>query len=199
MPFHGFRSGPDRGLRLQRKRVYLRYPTQRDWRDWSALRADSQAFLAPWEPSWAHDALSRGAFRRRLKMYRTELRQGVTHSFLIFRVADDALLGGITLSNLRRGVAKTATLGYWIGAAYARQGYVTEALWAVVEYAFRRLGLHRVEAACLPDNEASRRLLLKCGFQDEGYAREYLRINGSWQDHQLFAILRSEFSDSITN
>ena len=126
------------------------------------------------------------------------MRQGVTYSFLIFRAADDTLLGGITLANLRRGVAQTATLGYWIGAAHARQSYSAEALGAVLEYAFQRLGLHRVEAACLPHNEASRRLLLKCGFQEEGYAREYLRINGSWQDHQLFAILRGEFSDRKT-
>ncbi len=199
MYFQGFLGGQDRGLRLRRDRVYLRYPVQRDWREWSALRADSQAFLAPWEPTWAYDALSRGAFRRRLKMYRTEMRQGVTYSFLIFRAADDALLGGITLSNLRRGVAQTATLGYWIGAAHARQGYVTEALGAVLEFAFQRLGLHRVEAACLPGNEASRRLLLKCGFQEEGYAREYLRINGRWQDHQLFSILRGDFSSAATN
>ena len=194
MPLQGILGGPDRGLRLQRDRVYLRYPVQRDWRAWSVLRADSQAFLAPWEPTWAYDALSRGAFRRRLKMYRAEMRQGVTYSFLIFRAADDALLGGITLSHLRRGVAQSATLGYWIGATHARHGYTTEALWALLEYAFQRLGLHRVEAACLPGNEASRRLLLKVGFQEEGYAREYLRINGSWQDHQLFAIVRGEFS-----
>jgi ribosomal-protein-alanine N-acetyltransferase len=199
MQFQGFRSGPDRGLRLQRDRVYLRHPVQRDWREWSALRADSQIFLTPWEPTWAYDALSRSAFRRRLKMYRTELRQGVTHSFLIFRAADDALLGGITLSNLRRGVAQTATLGYWIGAPHARQGYMTEALRAVLEYGFQRLGLHRVEAACLPSNQASRRLLLKSGFQEEGYARDYLRINGSWQDHQLFAILPGDLSSTATN
>ncbi len=199
MHFQSFLGGQNRGLRLRRDRVYLRYPIQQDWRAWSALRADSQAFLAPWEPTWAHDALSRGAFRRRLRMYRTEMRQGGTHSFLIFRTADDALLGGITLSNLRRGVAQTATLGYWIGAVHARQGYVTEALGAVLEFAFRRLGLHRIEAACLPHNEASRRLLLKCGFQEEGFAREYLRINGSWQDHQLFAILRSKFPASTTD
>ena len=199
MHFQGFLGSQERGLRLQRDRVYLRYPVQRDWRHWSALRADSQAFLAPWEPTWAHDALSQGAFRRRLKMYRAEMRQGVTHSFLIFRTADEALLGGVTLSNLRRGVAQTATLGYWIGAPHARHGYATEALGAVVEYAFQRLGLHRVEAACLPSNEASRRLLLKCGFQEEGYAREYLRINGSWQDHQLFAILRGESSSKATS
>ncbi len=199
MPFQSFLGSQDRNLRLQRDRIYLRYPVQRDWYDWSVLRADSQTFLAPWEPTWAYDALSRSAFRRRLKLYRTEMRQGVTHSFLIFRAADNVLLGGMTLSNLRRGVAQSATLGYWIGATHARHGYTTEALWAVLEFAFQRLGLHRVEAACLPGNEASRRLLLKSGFHEEGYAREYLRINGSWQDHQLFAILRGELSPSITS
>jgi ribosomal-protein-alanine N-acetyltransferase len=199
MHFHGFGGGPDRGLRLRRERIYLRYPVQSDWPAWSELRADSQAFLSSWEPTWAYDALSRSAFRRRLKIYRTELRQGATHSFLAFRAVDDMLLGGITISNLRRGVAQTATLGYWIGALHARHGYATEALGAVVEYAFQRLGLHRVEAACLPSNEASRRLLLKVGFREEGFAREYLRINGSWQDHQLFAILRSELSSRTTN
>ena len=199
MHFQGFRGGPDRDIKLQRRRVYLRHPVPRDWRAWSALRADSRAFLASWEPTWASDALSRGAFRRRLKMYRTELRQGVTYSFLIIRADDGMLLGGITLSNLRRGVAQTATLGYWIGAPHARQGYMSEALWAVLEYAFQRLGLRRVEAACLPGNEASRRLLLKVGFHEEGYAREYLRINGSWRDHQLFAILHGEFSSGVTD
>jgi ribosomal-protein-alanine N-acetyltransferase len=198
MHFQGFLGG-DRNLRLERRRVYLRYPIQSDWSDWSVLRAESQAFLAEWEPTWAADALSRGAFRRRLRIYKSEMRQGVTYSFLILRNADDALLGGITLSNLRRGVAQTATLGYWIGAPHARQGYMSEALLATIEFAFRRLGLHRVEAACLPANEASRRLLLSCGFQEQGYAREYLRINGRWQDHQLFSILRGDFSPASTN
>ena len=198
MHFQGFLGG-DRNLRLERRRVYLRYPIQSDWRDWSVLRAESQAFLAEWEPTWAADALSRGAFRRRLRIYKSEMRQGVTYSFLIFRSADDALLGGITFSNLRRGVAQTATLGYWIGAPHARQGYMSEALFATIEFAFRRLGLHRIEAACLPANEASRRLLLSCGFQEQGYAREYLRINGRWQDHQLFSILRGDFSSAATN
>ena len=192
MRFQRFRLGQIRGLNLERDRVYLQLPVQRNWGAWAALRAESRDFLAPWEPPWAYDALTRGAYRRRLKAYKSEMRQGLTYSFLIFRRIDDALLGGITLSNLRRGVAQSATLGYWIGAAHSRQGYMTEALAAVLEFAFSRLALHRVEAACLPANEASRRLLLKSGFREEGYAREYLRINGRWQDHQLFAILRSE-------
>ena len=197
MRFQRFRLGQIRGLNLEGDRVYLQLPVQRNWRAWAALRAESRDFLAPWEPPWAYDALTRGAYRRRLKTYKSELRQGLTYSFLIFRRIDDALLGGITLSNLRRGVAQSATLGYWIGAAHSRQGYMTEALAAVLEFAFSHLGLHRVEAACLPANEASRRLLLKSGFREEGYAREYLRINGRWQDHQLFAILRSELPAAV--
>ena len=197
MRFQRFRKGQLRGLRLERNRVYLRFPVQRDWRNWAALRAESRDFLAPWEPTWAYDALTRGAFRRRLKMYKAEMRQGVTYSFLILRRVDDVLLGGITLSNLRRGVAQSATLGYWIGSPHGNQGYMTDSLAAILEFAFSRIGLHRVEAACLPANEASRRLLLRSGFREEGYAREYLRISGRWQDHQLFAILRDNLPNEI--
>ena len=197
MRFQRFRKSQLRGLRLERNRVYLRFPVQRDWRNWAALRAESRDFLAPWEPTWAYDALTRGAFRRRLKMYKAEMRQGVTYSFLILRRVDDVLLGGITLSNLRRGVAQSATLGYWIGSPHCNQGYMTESLAAILEFAFSRIGLHRVEAACLPANEASRRLLLRSGFREEGYAREYLRISGRWQDHQLFAILRDNLPSKI--
>ncbi len=197
MRFQRFRKSQLRGLRLERNRVYLRFPVQRDWRNWAALRAESRDFLAPWEPTWAYDALTRGAFRRRLRTYKAEMRQGVTYSFLILRRVDDVLLGGITLSNLRRGVAQSATLGYWIGSPHGNQGYMTDSLAAVLEFAFSRIGLHRVEAACLPANEASRRLLLRCGFREEGYAREYLRISGRWQDHQLFAILRDNLPSEI--
>lgn len=191
MRFHRFR-GPRRGVRLENGRIYLRLPVQRDWRAWAALRGDSRDFLTPWEPTWAYDSLARGAFRRRLKLYKTEMRQGTAYSFLVLRRGDDVLLGGVTLSNLRRGVAQAASLGYWIGAPFARQGYMTEAIAAVLDFAFDRLGLHRIEAACLPHNEASRRLLFKAGFREEGFAREYLRINGRWQDHQLFAILAAD-------
>ncbi len=197
MRFQRFRKSQLRGLRLERNRVYLRFPVQRDWRNWAALRAESRDFLAPWEPTWAYDALTRGAFRRRLKTYKTEMRQGITYSFLILRRVDDVLLGGITLSNLRRGVAQSATLGYWIGVHHGNQGYMTDSLAAILEFAFSRIGLHRVEAACLPANEASRRLLLRSGFREEGYAREYLRISGRWQDHQLFAILRDNLPSEI--
>jgi [ribosomal protein S5]-alanine N-acetyltransferase len=180
------------GNRLEGQRIYLRAPRARDWRAWAELRERSRAFLTPWEPTWASDALSRAAFRRRLRQTALEWHEDGGYGFLIFRRDDDALLGGVNLSNIRRGVAQSANLGYWIGEAHARQGYMTEALRALVLFVFDRLGLHRLEAACLPHNAASRSLLQKLGFREEGYARQYLRINGSWQDHVLYALLRSD-------
>jgi ribosomal-protein-alanine N-acetyltransferase len=194
MLFAQWSDSPADRLRLEHGRVTLRPPSQRDWRVWAELRTESREFLTPWEPTWSYDALTRGAFRRRLRAYRNESREGTSYSFLVFRNDDDALLGGVTLSNLRRGVAQSASLGYWIGARHSRQGYMTEALTAVLKFAFSELGLHRVEAACLPNNAASKGLLLKCGFREEGYAREYLRIDGRWQDHLLFAVLREDIS-----
>ena len=187
-----FRRSLGGEARIEHGRVYLRPPRQRDWKSWAEVRQQSREFLMPWEPTWAPDALSRSAFRRRLRVYGQEWRQGTSCSFLIFRRDDEALLGGINLSNIRRGVAQSGSLGYWIGQPHARQGYMTEALAGVIGFAFDELGLHRIEAACLPSNEASRSVLLKVGFTEEGFAREYLRINGSWQDHTLFALLRGD-------
>jgi ribosomal-protein-alanine N-acetyltransferase len=180
-------------LRLVGKRVVLRPPERGDWAAWSALRQESREFLTPWEPSWPSDALGRGAYRRRLARYAMDWRTDQGYSFFVFRPGDDALVGGIGLSNVRRGVAETASLGYWTGQRYARQGYMTEALAQSLEFAFLRLRLHRIEAACLPTNAPSRGLLLKCGFREEGYASKYLCIDGKWQDHVLFALLREEW------
>lgn len=174
-------------------RVRLDPLTFDDWRDWTALRGASREFLTPWESTWPDDALSAAAFRRRVRQYNDDWTEGGAYHFLVRRAADDALLGGINITNVRRGIALQGTLGYWVGAAFARQGYMTEAMLAMLSFAFTDLKLHRVEAACLPDNAASRALLLKCGFQEEGRARQYLRINGRWQDHVTYAILREDW------
>ncbi|HEY0526848.1 MAG TPA: GNAT family protein [Stellaceae bacterium] len=179
--------------RLGGDRLYLRSPERGDWQDWAQVRSESRGFLVPWEPTWPPDALSRAAFRRRVGRYAADWRTDQGYTFFIFRQSDGRLVGGIGLSNIRRGVAETGSLGYWIGERYARQGYMTEALRLTVDFAFDRLRLHRVEAACLPSNAASRGLLLKTGFREEGYARKYLCINGIWQDHVLFGLLREEW------
>jgi len=181
--------------RLTGERVFLRPPERGDYEAWASLRAGSRDFLSPWEPIWPPDALSRASFRARVARYAEDWRTDQAYNFFIFAL-DETLVGGIGLSNIRRGVSETASLGYWVGEPYARQRYMTSALPLVVDFAFERLGLHRLEAACLPSNIPSRAVLARTGFQQEGYAREYLRIAGKWQDHLLFAILRGDRGNS---
>jgi [ribosomal protein S5]-alanine N-acetyltransferase len=170
--------------------LLLRTPQMTDYEEWSALREASRDFLVPWEPTWPDDDLTRGAFRRRIKRYTEDLRSDQGYAFLIVRYSDGALIGGLTLANIRRGVAQACSLGYWMGLPFVRQGYMAEAVRAVTPFAFSTLRLHRLEAACIPTNAGSIRLLEKNGFVREGYAREYLCINGVWQDHLLFARLK---------
>ena len=172
--------------------VVLRTPQMTDYNDWAALRERSREFLTPWEPTWPADDLSRSAFRRRIRRYAEDQRSDLAYAFFIFRKSDNVLVGGLTLANIRRGCAQAGSLGYWMGAAYARQGHMTAAVNALLPFAFDTLKLHRVEAACIPANLASVRLLEKTGFKREGFARQYLCINGIWQDHLLYAKLEGD-------
>lgn len=173
--------------------VFLRTPKLNDHSDWAKLRSESREFLIPWEPVWQQDEFSIRAFKRRLKKYELELRNGRGMSLFIFKVCDNCLVGGLTLSNIRRGVAQSCTLGYWMGEKYAGQGLMREAINAMLPFIFEKLKLHRLEAACMPDNERSMGLLNSIGFNKEGYAKEYLKINGKWQDHVLFAFNGEEW------
>lgn len=180
------------------ERVLLRTPTMADFEEWSALRERSRAFLSPWEPLWPSDDLTRGAFRRRLRRYAEDQRTDQAYPFFVFRKEDRLLVGGLTLANVRRGVSQTGSMGYWMGERYAGQGLMTAAVSAFMPYAFSTLRLHRVEAACIPTNVASMRLLQRVGFVREGYAQKYLCINGSWQDHLLFARINERTDGSET-
>lgn len=172
--------------------VILRSPTMADYPAWSDLRQQSRAFLTPWEPLWPADDLSRPAYRRRLRRYQRELQDATGYPFFVFRTQDLALVGGLTLSHVVRGVTQSCSLGYWMGEAYAGQGLMTAAVKAIIPFVFDTLRLHRLEAACLPHNAASIRLLEKAGFTREGYARRYLCIDGQWQDHILHAIVSDD-------
>jgi len=172
--------------------VTLRLPQMAEFEEWAALRTASRDFLTPWEPSWPADDLTRAAFRRRLKRYAEDWRTDQSYAFFIFRKQDNLLLGGLTLANVRRGVAQAGSIGYWLGMPFARNGYMTAAVKGVLPFCFETLRLHRVEAACIPTNTASIRLLERCGFLREGFARQYLCINGVWQDHVLFARLKDD-------
>lgn len=171
--------------------MVLRLPEQGDFRAWSGLRTASRDFLTPWEPVWTKDHLTRRSFSNRVYWARHASRHDKAYSFLMFD-HHRQLLGAITLDNIRRGPSEQATLGYWIGADFARRGYMSEAIRAIRDYAFNDLGLSRLEAACLPENLPSRGTLEKSGFRYEGVAQAYLEINGRWRNHVLYAYLRDD-------
>ena len=172
--------------------LLLRPPQASDYTAWAELREQSRDHLIPWEPRWSHDELSRWSFRRRLRYYQRDQRDDMGYAFFIFSDATGELYGGLTLSNVRRGVTQAAALGYWLGAPHIGKGYMSRAVSMATQYAFTDLSLHRVEAACLPSNRPSIAVLSRNGFQNEGLARRYLRINGEWRDHLLFSLLSDD-------
>ena len=181
-----------RKVRIETERTILRPPQHSDFRQWSALRRDSADFLKPWEPTWAEDHLSRRGFTNRVYWAQRSISNGNAVPLFLIRRADDALLGAITLDHIRRGPAQAGMCGYWMGQSFIRQGYMKEALRAVVHYAFTTLDLSRIESACLPENAASRGVLEKCGYKYDGVAQSYLQINGRWRNHVLYANLRGD-------
>ena len=187
-----FWSGDHRGLEIATERLVLRLPLLEDFEDWSGLRRESREFLTPWEPRWAADHLTREAFKRRVAWANRSIKEKRAYPFFLIRKRDEALIGAVTLDNVRRGPSMAVTVGYWTGERYARRGYMREALSAARDHAFRKLDVSRVEAACLPENLASRKLLEKCAFKYEGVAQAYLQINGRWRDHVLYASLRED-------
>ena len=170
----------------------LRMPMMSDHRAWVDLRQSGAEFLKPWEPIWADDHFTRRAFTNRVFWARKTYEAGKGLPLFLIRRSDQALIGAITLDNIRRGPAQAGTLGYWVGAEFARQGYMSDAINAVVHYAFNTLDLSRIEAATLPENAASRGLLEKTGFKYEGVAQSYLQIAGRWRNHVLYANLRHD-------
>lgn len=179
-------------VRIHTERMVLRPPQHSDFRAWTSLRRQSSEFLKPWEPTWAADHLTRRSFTNRVYWAGRSVAAGTALPLFLVRDEDEVLLGAVTLDNIRRGPAQAGTLGYWIGEPFARQGYMSEAVRAVVSHAFEELDLSRIESACLPENAASRGVLESCGFKYEGVAQSYLQIAGRWRTHVLYANLRSD-------
>jgi len=182
-------SIPDPTPLIRSEGLLLRAPRMDDYVDWALLRQESRSFLAPWEPVWPVDDLTRQSFRRRMKRYHDDMIADLAYTLFIFEPTTGSLMGGMTLGNVRRGVSQSATLGYWMGQPFAGRGIMTKAVRVMKVFAFEKLGLRRIEAGCIPNNIASIRVLEANGFEREGYAREYLCIAGVWQDHFLYACL----------
>ena len=181
-----------RSVSILTARLSLRLPEHRDFREWAKLRHESKAFLSPWEPIWAPDHLSRASFTNRVYWSQRALKNGNAVPLFVFHKEAGQLVGAITLDNIRRGPSQVGTIGYWVGQQYARQGFMSEAIIAMVAHAFGALDLSRVESACLPNNLASRGVLEKAGFKYEGVAQSYIQINGRWRNHVLYAALRGD-------
>ncbi len=171
--------------------VVLKAPCLVDYSEWSLVRAKNQDFLESFEPQWAEECLTRSFFERRLERQDSEYQVGRGYYFLIHHKESSDIIGGINLNNIQMGAARHATLGYWIDQDYQGQGYMREALALVINHAFKTLKLKRLNAACLPDNMRSIKLLKSSGFEEEGFAKSYLQINGQWQNHVLFGLLSS--------
>lgn len=181
-----------RKVRLETDRLSLRPPLHSDYRQWASLRHESAEFLTPWEPSWSADHLGRKAFTNRVYWANRSIANNSAVPLFLIRRSDEELIGAITLDNIRRGPAQAGTLGYWMGERFARQGYMREAIEAMTHHAFHSMDLSRIEAACLPENLASRGVLEKSGFKYEGVAQSYLQINGRWRTHVLYANIRND-------
>ncbi len=177
---------------LTSERLELRLPRRADYIPWVTTRREGVAFLQKWEPIRGRDYEARSSFYNRVGWGHRAAKARSAFPFMILRRRDACLMGAITLDNVRFGPARAGTVGYWIGPEFARQGYMFEALGLVVDFAFQQLDLSRIEAACLPENEASRGVLEKAGFKYEGVAQSYLQIAGRWRTHVLYARLRQD-------
>ncbi|MEM0906292.1 MAG: GNAT family protein [Pseudomonadota bacterium] len=180
------------GTKLFGTRTTLKMPVGGDYTEWSTLRAASRRFLKPWEPTWPRDDLTRMAYRRRVRRYQREIRADEGYAFFVFERETNALVGGITLAHVKRGVTQSCSMGYWAGEKFAGRGLMGDAVRTLVPFCFSTLGLNRIEAATLPHNERSIRLLKRVGFTEEGYARRFLCIDGAWRDHILFGLVAGD-------
>ncbi len=175
-------------IKYEAERLFIRPPCLDDWSQWATIRGRNQEFLKPFEPTWPDDCLEESFYERRLARQEKDWQEGRAYSFLIFKNDDNVLVGGVNINNVSRGAAQYATLGYWLDEGEQGQGYMEEALRLVIDFGFDELKLHRFNAGCLQDNERSVKLLLKLGFEEEGFAKKFVQIAGKWQDHRLFGL-----------
>ncbi len=176
---------------VKASRVHLRPPRPEDGGEFLALRKSSRKFLEPWEPDTPPeiDMFAASGVARFLARANTPRRERL----FVCRNSDGAILGAVTLSQITRGALQTATIGYWIGAKHARQGFMSEALELAFDHAFRKLSLNRLEAAILPENSASKAIAEQRGFHFEGLSRGYAKLGGKWRDHERWAITKSDW------
>ncbi len=180
---------------LEGPNIILRMPDVGDWRAWTKLREISASYLVTWEPLWPPDAVTQGFYMRQWRRFARRWVQDREYAFLIFRRAsgnqEGGLLGGITVTDIKRSVYQVGTLGYWTGAPFAGQGIMHEAISLILPFAFEQLGLHRIEATVMLENERSLRLLRRLGFREVGLSKHNMQIEGAWRDQLVLEKIKS--------
>jgi ribosomal-protein-alanine N-acetyltransferase len=176
-------------LRVAGGLVGVRPVRLRDGGVWSAIRSRDERHLAPWEPDspgvWAQRNTV-AEWPARWAALRSLGRRGLALPFAI--TLNGAFAGQVMIGNLIRDPLWSAYVGYWVGSHAAGRGVTTAAVALVVDHCFGPVGLHRIEATVRPENLASRRVLEKLGFREEGLLRRYLNVDGAWRDHLCFAL-----------
>ena len=175
------------------QKVILRPPQYSDWKAWADEREKNKLYLQPWEPLWSINELERSSFVKRVRMFERLSHNDQAYSFLIFTSDNEDFIGEVNISNVQRGIIQSCTIGYWIAKDCEGKGMMSESLELVKEFIFNELKLHRIEAACLPHNMPSLKVLLKNGFIKEGTARKLLKINDKWQDHTVLSFIIDDF------
>lgn len=175
------------------QKVILRPPQYSDWKAWADERKKNKLYLQPWEPLWSINELERSSFVKRVRMFERLSHNDQAYSFLIFTSDNEDFIGEVNISNVQRGIIQSCTIGYWIAKDCEGKGMMSEPLELVKEFIFNELKLHRIEAACLPHNMPSIKVLLKNGFIKEGTARKLLKINDKWQDHTVLSFIHDDF------
>jgi ribosomal-protein-alanine N-acetyltransferase len=184
-------------IRIETQRLLLRPPMLGDWQKWAQVREDNRDFLTPYEPEWPEKCLDKSFFQRRLAKQAKDWDEDRCYSFLIFKADDGALIGGVNINNVVRGAAYFASIGYWLDRDVQGQGYMSEALAGIITFSFDTLRLHRINAACITDNQRSANVLKRLGFTKEGQAEKYLNIGGAWKDHTLFGLCAEHWPDCL--
>jgi len=179
-------------------RVHLRPLRANDFDAWRDVRIRSREWVEPWEPlpepGNADPARDIDAFRARCGAWERQRHFDAAYGFGIF-VHGRELVGEVSLGSVQRGPAQSAFVGYWVDREHAGQGLVPEAVVLVLGLAFDTLGLHRVEAAIVPRNTASRRVADKLGFRNEGTSAKFLQIRGTWEDHVRYALTAEDWAE----
>ena len=179
----------DDALRFARGRTAIRPVRPADAEALAALRAENRAHLEPWEPVRPDTFFTVPGQALSIAGALAEWNAGTRYAFMVCDAEDgDRAVGNVTVANVVRGAWRSATLGYWVAAADCGRGHATAATQLAVAFSFAHAGLHRVQAAVLPRNAASARVLEKAGFRREGHALRYLEIAGRWEDHDLYAV-----------